>query len=76
MARGIDAGILTMVPRSGSADSDECRIDSIAQSWAVISGAADPIRAAQAMAAVDERLIRRADGVALLFAPPFDPQFA
>ncbi len=56
----------------GSADSDECRIDSIAQSWAVISGAADPIRAAQAMTVVDEQLIRRADGVALLFAPPFD----
>ena len=56
----------------GSSDGDECRIDSIAQSWAVISGAADPIRATQAMAAVDEQLIRRDDGVALLLAPPFD----
>ena len=56
----------------GSAASDECRIDSIAQSWSVISGAADPARAARAMAAVDEQLIRRDDGLALLFTPPFD----
>ena len=56
----------------GSAASDECRIDSIAQSWAVLSGAAAPERAAQAMAAVERELIRRDDGLALLFAPPFD----
>ena len=56
----------------GSAASDECRIDAIAQSWSVISGAADPARAVQAMAAVDEQLIRRDDGLALLFAPPFN----
>ena len=56
----------------GSSASDECRIDSIAQSWSVISGAAEPARAARAMAAVEERLIRRGDGLALLFAPPFD----
>lgn len=56
----------------GSAVSDECRIDSIAQSWSVICGAADPARAAQAMAAVDEQLIRRNEGLALLFTPPFD----
>ncbi len=56
----------------GSSRSDECRIDSIAQSWSVISGAADPARAARAMAAVDEQLVRRSDGLALLFAPPFD----
>ncbi len=56
----------------GSASNDECRIDSIAQSWAVISGAADPDRARRAMAAVDEHLIRRGDGLVLLFAPPFD----
>ena len=56
----------------GSSANDECRIDSIAQSWSVISGAADPARAARAMAAVEERLIRRGDGLALLFAPPFD----
>ena len=41
----------------GSASNSECRIDSIAQSWGVISGAADPARAARAMAAVDKYLI-------------------
>ncbi len=56
----------------GSASSLECRIDSIAQSWGVISGAANPVRAAIAMAAVDEYLVRRDDGLVLLFTPPFD----
>ncbi len=56
----------------GSAQNDECRIDSIAQSWAVLSGAGDPARARQAMAAVDEQLVRRDGGLILLFTPPFD----
>jgi cyclic beta-1,2-glucan synthetase len=56
----------------GSVANSECRIDSIAQSWAVISGAGDPARGARAMAAVDKYLIRRDDGVALLLTPPFD----
>ena len=56
----------------GSAVCGECRIDSIAQSWAVLSGAADPARAATAMASLDQRLVRRDDGLALLFTPPFD----
>jgi len=56
----------------GSASSTECRIDSIAQSWGVISGAADSARATRAMAAIDENLILRDDGLALLFTPPFD----
>ncbi|MCQ4262116.1 glycosyl transferase [Stutzerimonas stutzeri] len=56
----------------GSKDSDECRIDSIAQSWAVLSGAAEPARASQAMASVKHHLIREHDGLALLFTPPFD----
>ncbi|MCU1266410.1 MAG: phosphorylase [Acidobacteria bacterium] len=56
----------------GSAQNEECRIDSIAQSWGVISGAAEPHRAVRAMAAVDEYLIRRGDGLVLLFTPPFD----
>jgi cyclic beta-1,2-glucan synthetase len=56
----------------GSANSDECRIDSIAQSWSVLSGAADPARAAQAMASVDQHLIKADPGLALLFTPPFD----
>jgi cyclic beta-1,2-glucan synthetase len=56
----------------GAAAGDECRIDSIAQSWAVLSGAAPAARAAQAMAALDRELIRRDQGLALLFTPPFD----
>ncbi len=56
----------------GSVASSECRIDAIAQSWGVISGAAEPGRAVRAMAAMDEQLIRRHDGIALLFSPPFD----
>ncbi|SOD93332.1 GH36-type glycosyl hydrolase domain-containing protein [Caenispirillum bisanense] len=56
----------------GSTESEECRIDSIAQSWAVLSGAADPDRAARAMAAVEEHLLVPDPGLLLLFAPPFD----
>ncbi|MES1196533.1 MAG: glycosyl transferase, partial [Steroidobacter sp.] len=56
----------------GSAENDECRIDSIAQSWSVISKAGDPARTAQAMTAVDEQLIRRKESLALLFTPPFN----
>ena len=56
----------------GTTDGDACRIDSIAQSWAVLSGAADPARAALAMASLESQLVRRDDGLALLFWPPFD----
>ncbi|MGQ3291655.1 MAG: GH36-type glycosyl hydrolase domain-containing protein, partial [Shinella sp.] len=56
----------------GSKDSEECRIDSIAQSWAVLSEAADSARAATAMASLESHLIRKEDGLALLFTPPFD----
>jgi cyclic beta-1,2-glucan synthetase len=56
----------------GSKDNDECQIDSIAQSWAVLSGAADPARSAVAMASLEHHLIRKEDGLALLFTPPFD----
>jgi cyclic beta-1,2-glucan synthetase len=56
----------------GAAVNTECRIDSIAQSWGVISGAANPARAAQAMAEVDKTLVRREDSLVLLFAPPFE----
>jgi cyclic beta-1,2-glucan synthetase len=56
----------------GSQDSQECRIDSIAQSWAVLSGKADPARAVTAMASLKQQLIREQDGLALLFTPPFD----
>jgi len=56
----------------GSAGNAECRIDSIAQSWGVISGAAERGRGARAMAAVEKYLVRRPEGLVLLFTPPFD----
>jgi cyclic beta-1,2-glucan synthetase len=56
----------------GSAQNDECRIDSIAQTWAVISRVAESYRGTRAMAAVDQYLIRRGDGLINLFTPPFD----
>jgi cyclic beta-1,2-glucan synthetase len=56
----------------GSVANGQCRIDSIAQSWSVISGAADPARAVRAMAALDRFLVRRDEKLVLLFTPPFD----
>lgn len=56
----------------GSTTSDECRIDSISQSWSVLSGAADPARAKQAMASLDQHLVRREAGLIQLLDPPFD----
>jgi cyclic beta-1,2-glucan synthetase len=56
----------------GSAQVQECRIDSISQSWAVLSGAAPPRRAERAMDAVRRQLVRRDAGVIQLLAPPFD----
>ena len=72
MATGTGAPGSTTARRSARRPTTECRIDSIAQSWAVISGAADPERAARAMAAVERELIRPQDRLALLFTPPFD----
>jgi cyclic beta-1,2-glucan synthetase len=56
----------------GSAQNDECQIDSLAQTWAVISGGADPHRTSQALASADQRLVRLADRLVLLLDPPFD----
>jgi len=56
----------------GSAQGTECRIDSISQSWAVLSGAAPVRRAERAMDAVRMQLVRRDAGVIKLLAPPFD----
>jgi cyclic beta-1,2-glucan synthetase len=56
----------------GTARAEECRIDSLTQSWAVLSGAADPARARQAMASVMRELVREPERLALLLAPPFD----
>jgi cellobiose phosphorylase len=56
----------------GSVSSPECQIDSIAQSWSVLSGAGDGKRSHMAMAAVDKHLVRRSDGLIQLLNPPFD----
>src|SRR4030095_12295330 len=56
----------------GSAGNVECRIDSLAQTWALISGAGDPARARRAMESVAEHLVRPGDNMVLLFAPPFN----
>jgi len=56
----------------GSAENSECRIDSIAQSWSVLSGACDAQRARKAMDAVDRHLVRPAGALIQLLDPPFD----
>ncbi len=56
----------------GSSENEECQIDSISQSWAVISGGGNRARARRAMAAVDQRLVRRDAGLIQLLTPPFD----
>jgi cyclic beta-1,2-glucan synthetase len=56
----------------GSASNAECQIDSIAQSWSVLSGAGDSDRVRVAMAALDARLVRRDQGLIQLLDPPFD----
>jgi cellobiose phosphorylase len=56
----------------GSTTNPECQIDSLPQSWSVISGAGEPQRSRQGMNAVDQRLIRGEDELIQLFDPPFD----
>ena len=56
----------------GSTGNAECRIDSIAQSWSVLSGAGDAERSRAAMEALDKRLVRRDDKLIQLLDPPFD----
>jgi cellobiose phosphorylase len=56
----------------GSAQNEECRIDSLTQSWAVLSQEADPRRTVRAMEAVRAHLVRRDAQVVLLLTPPFD----
>ena len=56
----------------GSATDVECQIDSIAQSWSVLSGAGSSERRATAMQALDQRLVRRKDHLIQLLDPPFD----
>ena len=56
----------------GSSTNAECQIDSLPQSWSVLSGAGDPARSQLAMDAVDRRLVSRDNGLIRLFDPPFD----
>jgi len=56
----------------GSSQNRECQIDALAQSWSVLSGAAKPSRAKDAMLALEHYLWRKEDGVLLLLTPPFD----
>ena len=56
----------------GSHENEEAQIDSLGQSWSVISGMGDPRRSEMAMHAVQERLVRPDDRLVLLFTPPFD----
>jgi len=56
----------------GSSKSDEAKIDSIAQSWSVLSGAGDPQRTQTAMHSVDQHLVRKDARLLMLLTPPFD----
>jgi len=56
----------------GSAQCRDCKIDAISQSWAVLSGAASPLRAELAMESVRMHLVRREAGLVQLLSPPFD----
>ena len=56
----------------GSVANEECQIDSLPQSWSVLSGAGDPERSRAAMDSVDRRLVRADDNIIQLFDPPFD----
>jgi cellobiose phosphorylase len=56
----------------GSQSNAECQIDSVAQSWSVLSGAGGAERSSLAMESVDQRLVRRKEGLVQLLDPPFD----
>jgi len=56
----------------GSQENEECKIDSIAQSWSVLSKAGDADRTITAMHSADKHLVRKEDGLIQLFNPPFD----
>jgi cyclic beta-1,2-glucan synthetase len=56
----------------GSVQNEECKLDSLTQSWAVLSDAAEPRRAERAMDAVRAHLVRRDAQLVLLLTPPFD----
>jgi cyclic beta-1,2-glucan synthetase len=56
----------------GSASSDECRIDSVAQSWAVLADGGSSERPRMALDAAAQELIRDDDRIIRLLWPPFD----
>ncbi|MTI67917.1 MAG: glycosyl transferase [Firmicutes bacterium] len=56
----------------GSAENSECMIDSLAQSWSIISGCGSYKRTIEAMESVDKHLVKEDKGLILLFTPPFD----
>jgi len=56
----------------GSVQNEECKLDSLTQSWAVLAGTAQPRRAERAMNAVRANLVRRDAQIVLLLTPPFD----
>ncbi|MEP6691766.1 MAG: glycosyl transferase [Gemmatimonadaceae bacterium] len=56
----------------GSAENDECRIDTLAQAWAVLAGAAPPDRATQALDAMEQHLVSEREGLIRLLTPAFD----
>ncbi|TXT18029.1 MAG: cellobiose phosphorylase [Erysipelotrichaceae bacterium] len=56
----------------GSNQNAECKIDSIAQSWAVISKAGDPLRAQQALKSLEDYLVDKENGLIKLLTPPFN----
>lgn len=56
----------------GSSKNSECKIDSLAQSWAIISHGGDKKRSEKAMESLDKYLVKRDNSMILLFTPPFD----
>jgi len=56
----------------GSVENDECRIDSIAQSWSVISGAGEKEKQLQAMESLENHLVDKENGIIKLLDPPFE----
>jgi cyclic beta-1,2-glucan synthetase len=56
----------------GSATNSECQIDSISQSWSILSGAGTEARSKQAMENLDRRLVRKDARLIQLLDPPFD----
>src|SRR3546814_3393004 len=59
-------------PGWGTSEEQECRIDSIAQSWSILSGAGDPERTERAIASARRHLVRDDDNIIRLLDPAFD----